>query len=87
MATQKTVAQVLVFPSPETAIVEQRQIPNLKEALLDKLRDLIWRYACPRCNAKRFTNTGAGLLCARCFGRTRRDIRKIVAYLAAAGRI
>lgn len=45
----------------------------------------VWRYGCPRCNAKRFHRTGHGLLCARHFGRLRRDIRRIVEYLAAEG--
>jgi hypothetical protein len=86
MATSKSIAVVIPFPSSETS-VQQREIPDLKEALLDKLRDLIWRYGCLSCNAKKIRNNGAGLFCPECFGRTRRDIRKIVAYLAAAGRI
>jgi hypothetical protein len=84
MATQKIVAEVIPFPSSETQ-VRISEIPNIKEALLEKLRLLIWRYACPKCKAKKLTNTGAGLLCSECFGRTRRDIRKILAYLAARG--
>jgi hypothetical protein len=82
MATQKIVAEVIPFPSSETQLLIH-EIPNIKVALLEKLRLLIQRYACPKCSAKKLANTGAGLLCADCFGRTRRDIRKIVAYLAA----
>jgi hypothetical protein len=72
-----TMATPEVFPFPSN----QQQVLDLKEALLERLRLLIWRYGCPSCNFK-----ANGLLCASCFGRTRRDIKKIVAYLAAAGK-
>jgi hypothetical protein len=72
----------------KSTTIQRQEITDLKEALFNTLHRLIWRYGCLSCNAKKLRNTGAadGLLCASCFGRTRRDIRKIVAYLAAARR-
>jgi hypothetical protein len=46
---------------------------------------LAWRYGCLECNAKRFRRTGRGLLCARHFGRLRRDLERISEFLAKEG--
>jgi len=69
---------IITFPRSAT-VKQQQEVSDLKEALFNTLHRLIWRYGCVHCNLK-----GNKLLCAECFGRTRRDVRKIQAYLAKA---
>jgi hypothetical protein len=60
--------------------VRQQESSPILEIPRNIWHTLAWKYGCVSCSRKR-----NGLLCARHFGELRRDIRKIVAYLAAAG--
>ena len=77
--------QVQLRPEESFPQFAARQWARYWFELLDPVRHaagmFAWRHGCIRCVLK-----GNGLLCARHFGELRKDVKRIVEYLAAAGR-
>src|ERR1700675_4627281 len=88
---RKSAKSAALQPNGEESFLRfvARQWSSYCFAILDPVRSAVlmfgWRYGCHRCNLKRFRRAGRGCLCARHFGELRRDIRKLVAHLAAEG--
>jgi hypothetical protein len=84
MATQKIVASARsATKSTEESFLQfvAMQWASFCFTMLDPVRNFVgilkWRYGCLRCTFK-----WNGLLCSRCIGRTRHDVKCLTEYFA-----